>query len=409
MTAVTVERASLLIEQGRFQEAQKCLGDALADDPENAIALSLLAHCLVGTKRHKEAAIVAGNAIALEPEYPFAHSVMARALEGQGKMSQAMDSIKCAIRLDPYEEEFHAILATFHIAQKQWDKALSAAQDGLAIDPESVTCANMRALALVQLGRVDDASHTLDTAMRRDPENAMSHANKGWAELNRGNYKKSFDYFREALRLEPDMEFAREGVLHAMRATSPLYRPILKFYLFQERLTSRQQWFLAIGLVVGLRILRSFGRQNPEIAPFVSILAYAYIAFVYLTWTAPILHNVFLRFHRFGKLALNRSERLGATLAGLSFGSGVAALISCWQLDSGRLLLGGVMLIAFVLPLGGSFAAAPGPKRKFLMAYTAIMLVVGVMSAVAQVNSIPLFGLFMLMTFAFTWIAAVLR
>ncbi len=52
--------------------------------------------------------------------------------------------------------------------------------------PEHAGCLNLRAMALVQLGRKDEASRTLGSALADDPENALTHANQGWALLHRG-------------------------------------------------------------------------------------------------------------------------------------------------------------------------------------------------------------------------------
>ena len=61
-----------------------------------------------------------------------------------------------------------------------------AADRGLALDPEHANCLNLRAMALVQLGRKDEAARTLGSALADDPENALTHANQGWAYLHQG-------------------------------------------------------------------------------------------------------------------------------------------------------------------------------------------------------------------------------
>lgn len=404
-----IERAALLIQQGRSQDAEEYLRQALTQDPENGSALTLLAHCLVDREKYEEAQAIAGQAIALEPDFAFAHCVLAQALHGEKRFAEAFESIREAIRLEPEEADYHGILASFHMQRKDWESALEAAQQGLVIDPECSNCINARARSLVQLGRADDATETLDAALKRDPENAHSHASQGWVELNRGNYRNAFQHFREALRLQPDMEFARTGLLHALRATSPVYRPVLKFFLMLSKMTGRSRWMLFFGLILGARLLRTVAKTNPDLAPFVWPVLIVYLAFVYLTWTAPALHNVFLRFHPLGRLALSKDERIAATLAGICFFTGIAAMIWSYVEKSPTALLAGGVLVMIVIPLGGSFNTDPGNKRKFLLAYTALLFVIGMAGAFTLPQGFTLLGVFLLGTVAFTWIAAIMH
>lgn len=64
-------------------------------------------------------------------------------------------------------------------------------------------------MALTQLGHKDEAASSLETALFRDPENAWTHANRGWQQLQHGDREQGMDHFREALRLDPTMDWAR--------------------------------------------------------------------------------------------------------------------------------------------------------------------------------------------------------
>ena len=43
------------------------------------------------------------------------------------------------------------------MGRRRWAAALATADRGLALDPEHAQCTNLRAMALVQLGRKDEA------------------------------------------------------------------------------------------------------------------------------------------------------------------------------------------------------------------------------------------------------------
>ena len=55
-------------------------------------------------------------------------------------------------------------------------------------------------------------------ALGRNPENAHTNANQGWSLLHGGQPGKALEHFREALRLDPDLEFARAGMVEALKA-----------------------------------------------------------------------------------------------------------------------------------------------------------------------------------------------
>src|SRR3712207_7475219 len=54
------------------------------------------------------------------------------------------------------------------------------------------------------------------------------HANRGWQEAHRGNYEQAMAHFREALRIDASLEWAREGVVEVLKARNPVYRVMLR-------------------------------------------------------------------------------------------------------------------------------------------------------------------------------------
>ncbi len=66
--------------------------------------------------------------------------------------------------------------------------------------------------------------------------------------MHQGDHKQALEHFREALRLKPDMEWARNGMVEALKARYFLYRLMLRYYLWMSRFTRRGQWGMIIGL-----------------------------------------------------------------------------------------------------------------------------------------------------------------
>lgn len=228
-----------------------------------------------------------------------------------------------------------------HFDQRRWQDALDAAEEGLRLDPEHAGCANLRAMALVKLGRRGEAGATIDSALAKDPENATTHANRGWTLLEQRDPARALEHFRESLRLDPDNAWARQGIVEALKARNPVYAVMLRYFLWMSKLSRRAQWGVILGGYVGNRLLAGAAAANPEIAPLVLPLRILYVAFVLLTWTAQPLFNLVLRLDRFGRLALSdeeivESNSIGAVilLGLLSLGACIVAgstAPSCWR------------------------------------------------------------------------------
>lgn len=81
--------------------------------------------------------------------------------------------------------------------------------------------------------------------------------------LHEGNPRAAPEHFREALRLEPDDEYARSGIVHALRARHFLYRLMLAYFLWMSRLSGTVQLALIFGAVFRLATASVAGGTSP--------------------------------------------------------------------------------------------------------------------------------------------------
>ena len=63
----------------------------------------------------------------------------------------------------------YVVLSAAHLGRRRWREALAAADEALEIDPEHTGAANLRASALVHLGRRDEAAWALALDSRKWP------------------------------------------------------------------------------------------------------------------------------------------------------------------------------------------------------------------------------------------------
>ncbi len=309
-------RAKLLMQQGRFALAEEQLRHLLSTQSENAEAHALLALCLAERKEIKSAEAEANQAIHHAPDQAFGFFAKSIVLHQQKDLAQAKLAIQEAIRLQPWESIYFARLAAIEHDAYQWQATLAAAEQGLACDPDDVECTNLRAIALVRLGRKAEAGRTIDAALAKAPDNSVTHANQGWTLLHQGEPKRAMEHFREALRLQPNNEWARLGIIEAMKARFFLYRWLLQFFLWMMRFSPRTQLLLILGLVFGQQLLGSLLDAAPMLAPLALPIMAAYLLFAWMTWVANYLFNLVLFFSPFGRLVLKGEEKLGAILVG---------------------------------------------------------------------------------------------
>jgi tetratricopeptide (TPR) repeat protein len=327
-----LERARLLLAQFRPADAELESMIALSQQPDDPQALALLALSRLEQGKKELAHDAARNAVGLAPEEPFYHSVHAHVLRDMERSEEAFRAAQEALRLDPGDADHFSLLASIELFRNRWPAALEAAERALALNPEHVGAANLRAMALVRLGRKAEAMQSVDYALHRAPDDAFSHANQGWNCLHRNEPRKAQEHFREALRLNPELEYARDGMLEALKARNPVYRAMLAYFLWLGRQSSRFQWAFILGIFFAVNMTRSVSESQPEMKWLWFPLLGLFYTFVYLSWTAQPMFNLMLRFDRFGRHVLSPDQRRAANWFGGVFALAVGSVV--WWLTT---------------------------------------------------------------------------
>lgn len=309
-------RARVLLERDRYAEAERELGQVLAEAPEHATALSLKALCELHQNRKEQAEATAIKAVLAEPEAPFAHYVLGHVLLDREKLPKARQAAEEAIRLDPVDPDHYALRAAVFLAARQWGAALRAAEEGLKHDAEHDGCLHQRTIALTQLGRHDEARQQMTHTIRRNAEDPMAHANRGWSLLHQNQPREALEAFGEAMRLAPGNSWARAGLVEALKARNPIYRVLLGFFLWMSRLSPATQAGVLIGGLVAYHIVRQIGTHAPQLKTITIPLMVLYVIFVILTWVATPAFNLLLMLNRYGRGALSGEQKQGAWVFG---------------------------------------------------------------------------------------------
>ena len=213
-------------------------------------------------------------------------------------------AISAALQLAPTDTDYLAFLASIYVQQHLWQEALDAAQQGLNHEPNNLDCLNILAFTLARRQQYQAAEVVARQAIAQNPESAESHGLLGLVLLlQTSGYDSThvLPHFRAALRLNPQLDFARYGVAE-----------VLKSRFLPYRLLVRWGHILAIGIItlLGVCLVGLSGETGiPEIILLVSLSLLVII---------PSLANVMLRFHPLGRFALAPEQVWGATWIGSS-------------------------------------------------------------------------------------------
>ena len=404
-----IARAQLLMDSSRYSDAKEELGRALAIAPDNETAHALAAINSSMMEDHGAAIKHGKLAVTNAPDSPFMHYALAIALFNADEKPESQKAINEAIRLDPFDADLYALLARIYLARRDWDEALSEAERGLKIDAEHIECLNIRATALRQLNRPEESSAVIEHTLRVAPDNTSALVNLGWNKIEQGKHKEALEHFREALRLDPESEAARFGVVEALKASNVIYRIILRYFLWMSKLSGKASWAVIIGALILFRVLRSAAEENPTLEPFVWPLLILYLLFVFLTWTAVPLFNLALRLHPIGRYALSRSEIRASNWTGSAILLAILALGGALLTDISLLWLLAIGSGAMIIPIAGTFNVERPRPRKILNIYTSGLAAVGIIGLIlfalesdsANIATI----VFLLGVFLFGWVA----
>ncbi|TWT37302.1 cellulose synthase subunit BcsC [Posidoniimonas corsicana] len=375
MISPHLQRAQILIEQHRCRDAEKELGLAIGQDPDDAWAHALLAICLSDRGAHHEASERARQAVGLAPDSPQVRQLAARVELSRNALDTAERLFTEAIQLNPGDEDSYAGRASVHARRKAWRAALADVDQALAIDPENIEAINLRSLANRGLGRSDAGRQDVEQALRVDPNDAASHANLGWSCLERHDLTQAERHFREALRLDPSLEWARVGVLETTKARFPIYRWLLSYFLWMARLTGKAQFAILFGLYFVNRAVSSAAEAYPAWAPVLQPLSWLYLMFCVMTWFIQPLGNATLLLHPFARMALNKREKTEALIVGGLFTTMLSLIVGSF-FDPTNICKALTLLLGVpALPFGLSWRFKhPKPWRIMMLITSGVLL-----------------------------------
>jgi tetratricopeptide (TPR) repeat protein len=411
MREVIIQRASVLFEQRRYEEAEKMLSEVLQQNPEDVMVLAMLAEVNLELDKTTAAETLINTAIGIAPDYANLFYVKTRVLIQLNKYDDAEKTIETAIQLQPDDADYYAYWASIKLHRKQYDQALELADRALALDPENLLGLNIRSNALVKLNRKDESFQTIEGALRNDPNSAYTHANYGWNLLEKGNHKKALEHFREALKNDPNNRYAQSGMVAALKANNILYRGFLKYAFFLGKLQAKFQWAFIIGFYIAVRIISTIADNNVALQPYLNPIIILLAIFAFSTWVMTPVSNLLFRLNPYGKHLLDENEIKSSNFVGLSFVVFLLGVIAYFITGSDLFLPIAVFGFTMMVPFSVMFS--PSKYKNAFLIYAMVMAAVGIAAIYLifdnQKIGNPLVTVYLIGFIAFQWIANFIR
>ncbi|WNM42285.1 tetratricopeptide repeat protein [Micromonospora halotolerans] len=212
-----VQRAQLLAELGRYDEAAEELDGALATDPGNAGALTMLARVHLAAGRPAEALPVAEAAVAAAAGALSPLVARGFALVDLGRWKAAASTGDEILALGPDDAYAQRSAAAILAGARNGQAALNAAWRGVELAPETAQAHLVLGLVAARLELYDLAERAYREALRLDPELAEARHDMGVIRLEQRRYAVALEHLAESAVLDPAVGHTSRTVADGLR------------------------------------------------------------------------------------------------------------------------------------------------------------------------------------------------
>jgi len=135
-----------------------------------------------------------------------AHTLRGLALQELGQADDALADFDASVRLQPSESIYHYNRGQLLVQAKQDNAGAIVAFDrALALNPKFAQALTNKGMALLRMGRANDALDCFSDAIKIDPNFAAAHVNTGWTFEVMGKPQDAIEAYKRAVGLDPEM------------------------------------------------------------------------------------------------------------------------------------------------------------------------------------------------------------
>ncbi|NYT95941.1 tetratricopeptide repeat protein [Salinispora sp. H7-4] len=217
-----LQRAQLLAELGRYDEASTELGFALALDPAHAAVLTTLSRVQLAAGRPADALTAADGALAVAPDSVPALVARGMALADLAEHGEAARTADRILALGPADAYAQRSGAAILAGSRNGQPALNAAWRGVELAPQEPAGHLVLGLVAANLQLYDLAERAYTEALRLDPQLAEARHDIGVLRLEQRRWSEALEHLAAAAAISP-------GQIKSVRTISAGLRQLVVF------------------------------------------------------------------------------------------------------------------------------------------------------------------------------------
>jgi tetratricopeptide (TPR) repeat protein len=288
-----VGRAWAAYQSGHYDVAEREARGALAIEPNDPEALSILSLCAMQRNDQDQAVMLAERARAQGVEEPIYHYRLARIYGWFGDHKLAEVPLDKTLALDPMFAPAYSLYAWIYFARGHLDIALRAIHEALKFDPHEQYALTLRIDILKAKGSRKLAERAAREALAVNPENERAHAMAGLINLELREHEQGISHLREAARLDPGESWVRQTYAQALEERSPWARFLVRLSKSLREMSAQHYVMASIAWLVYLLHRQEVGVAIYWTWPKLSLALLLHTLLV-IGWWGPLISYVML-------------------------------------------------------------------------------------------------------------------
>lgn len=196
------ELAALYSQEGRQQDAIRCLETAFKQAPPMAEVHGLMGQLLTEVGRFNEALTHFQKAAVLAPKNAEVQTKLGIALNELGKDDAALVHFEAAARIEPSNAGFQINLGMSLISLERYSEATIPLQRAVGLAPDNLQSVMLLGIAFDKVRQRTEAAHYLGKATQLAPSSAEAHQHLGSHLANTNQHERAVESFQRAISIE---------------------------------------------------------------------------------------------------------------------------------------------------------------------------------------------------------------
>jgi Flp pilus assembly protein TadD len=194
--------AACLVKLKRFDGALTIFRKSLAVHPEDVRERQLMASVQLMAHQPQDAIATLTPVLDAKPDSQTLELVSA-AYEDAHDTEKAVDALRKAILLDPQNVNLYMDFAAMAATHQSFEVGINVVNEGIGLQPKAAALYFARGVLYVQLAEYEKAQTDFQTAYELDPNQSLSAAAQGLAEVQQNDLDTALTHVREKLASKP--------------------------------------------------------------------------------------------------------------------------------------------------------------------------------------------------------------